>query len=174
MISLFIVFLKTGFLGFGGGYAIVSLLLSEAQKLGLTYSQFADLMAVDLVVPGPVAINAATYIGYLVSGIGGALVATFAVCIPSFVLVPLAMHFLKKLEGNKLVENILDSVKAAAVGMILSAAGLILLAEFKVSLSLLIPEIIILLAVIILAGKYKINPILLTLLSGIAGALFLK
>ena len=65
---LFYTFFKIGLFGFGGGYAMMSMIMVECEKLSITLAQFADLNALDMIVPGPIAINAATYVGYLHSG----------------------------------------------------------------------------------------------------------
>lgn len=86
IITLILAFLKIGFLGFGGGYAMLSLIYAESAHLGLSAAQFADLNALDGLIPGPIAINSATYIGQLTAGFSGALAATLTVCVPSLVL----------------------------------------------------------------------------------------
>ncbi|MFZ2353496.1 chromate transporter [Paucilactobacillus nenjiangensis] len=63
IIKIFLVFLKIGFLGFGGGYAMLSLIYHESSKFGMTMAQFADMNALDGIIPGPIAINSATYVG---------------------------------------------------------------------------------------------------------------
>ena len=66
---VFFTFFKIGLLGFGGGYAMMSMIMTEGQKLGISLAQLADLNALDMVVPGPIAINAATYVGLSVDGL---------------------------------------------------------------------------------------------------------
>ena len=85
IIQLFISYLKIGFFGFGGGYAMLSLIHSEVVMNNgwLTNSEFADIVAISQMTPGPIAINSATYIGYEVAGIAGSVVATIAVCLPA-------------------------------------------------------------------------------------------
>ena len=79
--QLFVSYLKIGFFGFGGGYAMLSLIQNEIveQRGWITATQFADIVAVSQITPGPIAINSATYIGYTVAGVGGSVVAAFAV-----------------------------------------------------------------------------------------------
>ena len=91
--QLFASYLKIGFFGFGGGYAMLSLIQNEVvvQHAWMTNAEFADIVAVSQITPGPIAINSATYVGYTVGaqagnewcGILGAALATFAVCLPS-------------------------------------------------------------------------------------------
>ncbi|MDQ0359280.1 chromate transporter [Breznakia pachnodae] len=180
LLDIFIAFFKIGILGFGGGYAMLTMILDESLKLGLTLHQFADLNALDMLIPGPVAINAATYVGYIVSGVAGATIATVAVCIPSFILVSL-YHFVEnKLKNNEKMQYFLMSVKSSAVGLIASAAFILALGVFFNISSLreiaeltfnsaAVFSIITFLVCAIAHIKFKINPIFLTVLAGVVG-----
>ena len=89
ILTLFLTFFKIGAFTFGGGYAMLALLENELvdKKKWLTRDEFLDMTAVAESTPGPVAVNSATYIGYKIAGIGGAAAATFAVCMPSCVII---------------------------------------------------------------------------------------
>lgn len=177
-------FFKVGLFGFGGGYAMMSMIMVECEKLSITAQQFADLNALDMIVPGPIAINAATYVGYLYSGFWGSFAATVGVSLPSFIYVGLVMHFLQKYRNNTFMEGVLHGVKPAAVGLIAAAALMIassvlfnpghevasLFTNPLAAVSLLMTGIFLVTAVANI--RFKINPILLTLLAGIAGAVF--
>lgn len=179
LVAITLAFLKIGFLGFGGGYAMLSLIFSEAERFGLTVQQFADLNALDGLIPGPIAINSATYVGQLYGGWGAALAATLAVCVPSLIIVPLYTHFETRLNNHWQVPAILQGIKAAAVGLILAIAGLLMLTMvFNVTtitdwshyradwLSLLI------IGLVALADlRWHLNPLLLILLAGLLGGL---
>ena len=90
-LRLFLTFLKIGFVGFGGGMAILPLIYQGVSKfVPLSQSDFADLFGISQATPGPIAINAATFVGYKAAGILGSLSATLGVVIPSFLLVTLA------------------------------------------------------------------------------------
>ena len=101
--ELFVSYLKIGFFGFGGGYAMLSLIQNEVvvQHAWMTNAEFADIVAVSQITPGPIAINSATYVGYTVGmqsgsvwyGILGSVIATFAVCLPSMTLMMSAIFF---------------------------------------------------------------------------------
>ncbi|MBQ5879601.1 MAG: chromate transporter, partial [Alistipes sp.] len=105
--QLFLSYLKIGFFGFGGGYAMLSLIQNEVvvQHGWMTGSEFADIVAVSQITPGPIAINSATYVGYTVGlqagsvwmGVLGALVATFAVCLPAMTLMLLITKYFLRL-----------------------------------------------------------------------------
>lgn len=84
--KLFFMFLKIGFLSFGGGYPMMAFIYEEGQRLvGLTSGEFADMLALELLSSGPVAINGATYVGYIKGGMIGSILSTIGVCIPSFI-----------------------------------------------------------------------------------------
>lgn len=86
-LALIYVFLKVGLLGFGGGMAIISLIQGEVLSRGwLTQTEFVDIVAISQVTPGPVGMNCATYVGYAVGGVWGALLASVAIVIPSLVI----------------------------------------------------------------------------------------
>ena len=183
---LFYTFLKIGFLGFGGGYAMMSMILIECEKLSITLSQFADLNVLDMIVPGPIAINAATYVGYLHSGFWGSVAATIGVALPSFIIVIVVMHFIEKYRKNTILDGILTGIKPAAVGLIAAAALMITkgivfapdttLATFIAnpigSVSILLAGVFITTAVANI--KFKINPIILTLIAGVIGTIFYR
>ncbi|MBQ3634209.1 MAG: chromate transporter [Bacteroidales bacterium] len=119
---LFLVFFKVGILGFGGGYAILPLIYQDIQSFGLmSADEFSNLVALSQVTPGPIAINAATYVGYKVAGLSGAFVATFGVSLPSLVLCLLVMKILDKFKTNRVVQSVLSGIRPATVGLMMSA-----------------------------------------------------
>ena len=180
---LFYTFFKVGIIGFGGGYSMMSMIMIECEKLSITATQFADLNALDMVVPGPIAINAATYVGYLYSGFWGALSASAGVIAPSFVLVTVAMRFISKYKESAVLNGALSGIKPAAVGLIAAAAAMIasdvllqpgmdittILTNPLGTVSLLTAGVFLVTAVANI--RFEINPILLTVLAGIIGAL---
>lgn len=88
-VILFFTMLKIGLFTFGGGYAMIALLENELirKKQWLEEDEFMDMVAIAESTPGPVAVNAATYVGYKIGGVPGALLSTLAVCIPSFAII---------------------------------------------------------------------------------------
>ncbi len=162
-------YLKIGFFGFGGGYAMLSLIQNEIveQRGWLTSEQLTDIIAISQVTPGPIAINSATYVGYAVTGtVWGAALATTAVCIPSLTLMLAATKFYMKLHANRYVAGAMEGMKPMMIGMILAAA-----------LLLLTPDTFIdwkswaILAAAFIASVRKVNPILLIVLAAVAGLL---
>lgn len=184
LLIIFLTFMKVGILGFGGGYAMMSMIIAEGERLSVTMTQMADLTALDLIVPGPIAINSATYVGYLSGGFWGSLIATIGVCIPSFFLVTIVMYFINKFRESTVVNGILAGIKPAAVGLIASASlmiakdaivfeGATLAGIFSNPLgNMSFLMLGIFLATALLNIKFKVNPILLTVIAGIIGAFF--
>lgn len=115
-------FFKIGLFSFGGGYAMVPLMEREIAAHGwLAAAEFADIVAISQMTPGPIAVNAATYIGFRVAGVAGSASATFGVFLPSFILVLLVAHFLRKFKESRGVEAFLSGIRPATVGLIASA-----------------------------------------------------
>lgn len=121
---LFWDFLKIGAFTFGGGYAMIHLLERQfvARRKWLDREEFLDMVAVAESTPGPVAVNSATYIGYKVDGVIGALGATVAVCLPSFVIIYLISLFLDQFLALTYVAYAFKGIQACVVYLILSAA----------------------------------------------------
>ena len=127
-LQLFWTYTKIGLFGFGGGYAMLPLVQDEVVvKQGwITEQQFTDIVALSQVTPGPIGINSATYIGYTATGsILGAIVATLAVSLPSFILVMLISIAFSSFRQNRWVEAAFVGIRPASVGLIASAALLL-------------------------------------------------
>ena len=118
-INLLLAYLKIGLFGFGGGYAMLSLIQHEVVEVihygetqpWLTLQEFTDIVAISQMSPGPIGINSATYIGYKVTGsILGSILATIAVCLPSFILVLIVGKILIKRKDNRYVKRVFLSL----------------------------------------------------------------
>ena len=170
-LQLFISYLKIGFFGFGGGYAMLSLIQNEIveQRGWITVSQFADIVAVSQMTPGPIAINSATYIGYTIGGFWGSVVATVAVCLPALTVMLALTKFFLKLKDNRYVHGIISGMRPVVVGMIAAAALLLIFPEQRADSSFIDHWSWILFAATLYASYKKVNPILLIALSAVAG-----
>ena len=166
-LTLFWIFFKIGLFGFGGGYAIAALIQDEIvyKHAWLTVSQFTDIMAISQVTPGPIAINCATYVGYAVTNsIWGSAIATFASCLGPFILVSLVVVGLQKIKNSPYIEAAFTGIRPAVIGLIASAA--LMLANGDNFMDLYSYLIV---GIVALANLAKANPIILLVLSGIAG-----
>lgn len=121
--TLFLLFLKIGALTFGGGYAMIALLEDTfVERRGwMEQSAFFDMVAIAESTPGPVAINSATYIGYQMCGVPGAVAATIAVCIPSVAVIFLISLFFDRFLSLKWVAYAFQGIRVCVVYLILSA-----------------------------------------------------
>lgn len=159
---------------------MLSLIFEEASKFGMTIDIFADLNALDVLIPGPIAINSATYVGQLYGGFPGALAATLAVSIPSLLFVPVFMRYEKQINGSRYLNAALTSVKAASVGLVFAVALSIMLSttldignlfDWR-SINFDFLSFVIMITAFVLHIRFKINPIILTLLAGAIGWVF--
>ena len=192
MLRLFLTFCKIGLLGFGGGLAIISLMYDNiCDFVGLTQQQFANIVAIAQVTPGPVAVNAGTYVGFEFAGIPGALVATVGVLLLPFVLTLIACRLVTRFKTSLVVRGALEGIRPATVGLVATAlitvATPAIVPESHIGSSLLaaagtlgqwlnglpVDPIAILIAVVtmVLIGKYKKSPFIVLMVMGVIGGL---
>lgn len=185
-LELFWVFFKIGLFGFGGGYAMLSMIQGEVVSAHswLTTAQFADIVAISQSTPGPIGINSATYAGYIsvinagypaAWGVVGSLLATIAVVLPSFLLVMLVLGVLRHYREHPITQLIMQALRPTVVGLLI-AAVLMLLSEdnfgnpadspwqFGISIFLFV-------AAFVGTHYFKVSPIRMILLSALAGLL---
>lgn len=150
---------------FGGGYVVIPALHELfVENLGwLTSAEFADGIAIGQITPGPIFITA-TFIGYQVAGIMGALLATIAMFTPPMVLTVLLSRFVKTLNQSTLVKAAMKAVRAAVIGMIFASAVTI-----GQTISVSIVSVAIFLVAFYISFKYTISPVYLIIGSGVAG-----
>ena len=186
-LDLFYTFLKIGLFSFGGGYGMLSVIQGEVvtRHAWLTAAEFTDIVAVSQMTPGPIGINSATYVGYTAvlnaTGNGGlavlgSLAASLAVMLPSIVLMLIVSRFFMKYSKHRNVEAVFRLLRPAVVGLIASAALLLMTEEnfgsptetplqFGVSVALFVTAFV--------AMKFfKVSPILILILAGAFGGVF--
>lgn len=189
LLALFTSFFKIGLFGFGGGLAILSLIQMEVETNGwMGQQEFVDIVAVSQVTPGPIGINCATYVGYTVGGIWGSVLATLAIVLPSLIImlsICKAYFWLsKRFKGNPYFEQTLRMLRFAVIGLIASAALLLIKpTNFIDSTSWIIFSVVAFLTILpnfvsahhspftIRLSSVISHPILLIVLSGLAGYL---
>ena len=186
-IELLCSFLMIGLFSFGGGYGMLSVIQGEVvtRHAWLTAAEFTDIVAVSQMTPGPIGINSATYVGYtaVLNATGsealavlGSFTASFAVMLPSVVLMLIVSRFFMKYSKHKNVENVFSLLRPAVVGLIASAALLLMTKEnfgspteaplqFWVSVALFV-------AAFVAMKFFKVSPILILLLAGVFGGVF--
>ena len=175
-LQLFYTFFKIGLFGFGGGYAMLSMILGEVvtRYNWVSTQEFTDIVAISQSTPGPIGINAATYVGFTATGsIWGSVIATFAVVLPSFILMLTISKFFLKYQKHPAVEAVFSGLRPAVVGLLASAALVLMNVENFGSPTddtyTFVISIIIFLVAFIGTKKYHANPILMIIACGIAG-----
>ena len=133
LIKLFLTFMKIALFNFGGGFVMIPLIHSDVLAFGITDTLFKNIIAISQMTPGAIAINTATYVGYMIMSINygtsygflGALVTTLAIPIPSFLIVIFISPILVKYKDHPLNKMIFYGIRAVIVGLIINAAVIV-------------------------------------------------
>lgn len=179
-------YLKIGLFGFGGGYAMLALIEREIVAPGwITEQMFTDIVAISQMTPGPIGINSATYIGYVapaqsssafaspIFGILGSILCTLVVVLPSFLLVSYTSHIISRHKDSVVVKGIFSGLRPVVVGLIASAALLLMnAANFGSEANDVIFSVVLCAAAFALVYWVKWHPILIICLAGLAGFIF--
>ena len=173
-LQLFLSFLQIGLFSFGGGYAAMPLLQEQlvARHGWLSVQEFADLVTIAEMTPGPIAVNAATFVGTKLAGLPGALAATAGVILPACILVTCIAKLYLKYRSLSILQGILGALRPAVVAMIASAGVLLLVTAFwdggPVTLAGTNWTMLLLFAgCLLLLRKTKLSPILIMVLAGV-------
>lgn len=123
IMTLFLTFLKIGAFTFGGGYAMIPMIQREVvdKKKWLSAEDILDIVAIAETTPGPIAINAATFVGYKTAGFFGALAATLGVVIPSFVIISVIAMIFGRFKDNRIVQNAFWGIRIGVLALIVKA-----------------------------------------------------
>ena len=170
-LSLFLTMLKIGVFTFGGGYAMIALLENEfvEKKKWLEKDEFLDVAAIAESTPGPIAINAATYIGYKNDGIIGSIIATIGICIPSFIIIYAISLFFDAFLSLTLVAYAFKGIQICVVYLILTT-GLKMLAHMKkTAFNIIIISITLICMVVFSLFAEKFSAIFYIMISGACG-----
>jgi len=185
-LQLFGTFFLIGLFGFGGGYGMLSLIQTKVVPQWMTTSQFTDIVAISQMTPGPIGINSATYCGYMAchnAGMGntlsvlGSAVATFALVLPSLILMIIIAKLFIKYMNTPTVQSVFTGLRPAVVGLLAAATLLLCNKEnfstpsenawqFWISVGLFV-------ATFVGTKVFKVNPIKMILMAGFAGLLLL-
>ena len=165
-LQLLWVFVKIGVLGFGGGYAMLSLIQHEVvdHYAWMSTTDFADMVAISQMTPGPISINLATYVGYTTAGLGGSLLASFALCLPSIIMVYFILKLFMNQKSNALMENTLKGLIFAAGLSMMNTQNFVDFGRGQNNIS-----VIICVLAFVASYFFKANPILLIVISGVIG-----
>ena len=170
-LQLFLSFLQIGAFSFGGGYAAMPLIQSQVvdSHKWLSMAEFTNLITISQMTPGPIAINSATYIGYEVAGVWGSVVATVSVCLPALTIMMLITRFFLRLRDNRYVKGVVTGMRPVVVGMIASAALLLIFPHSEDGRSFIDGWSWVIFVGVMVASVKKVNPILLIVMSAVAG-----
>ena len=174
-LQLFLSFLQIGMFSFGGGYAAMPLIQGQVVQTHqwMTMSEFTDLITISQMTPGPIAVNAATFVGIKIAGISGALAATLGCILPSCIIVTILARLYLRYRKMDMLQGILGTLRPAVVALIGSAGVLILISAFWGSMQQISFDqtkwsmVMIFLICFWLVWKKKKNPILAMVLAGI-------
>ena len=175
-LELFLTFAKIGAFTFGGGYAMVSLIEDTCviKKKWITHEEMMNVLVVAESTPGPIAINSSTFVGYKVAGLKGALVSTFGMILPSFVIIYLISTFLENFMEIVWVANAFKGIKIG-VGVLILNVGIKMVLKMKKTL---FSYIVLFLAFASMLAinifSLNISSILLLLISAVAGIVYVS
>ena len=170
-LSLFLTMMKIGLFTFGGGYAMIAMLENEfvEKKKWLDKDEFLDVAAIAESTPGPIAINAATYIGYKNSGIIGSIIATLGICIPSFVIIYAISLFFDDFLSFTLVAYAFKGIQICVVYLILTAGLKMLKQMKKTTFNMIIISLTLICMIVFSLFAVKFSTIFYILISGACG-----
>ena len=122
LLNLFWTFFKIGLFTFGGGYAMIPMIIEETKQFDfITENNIINFVGISESTPGPFAINIATFVGYNQSGLLGAIFSTIGVILPSFIIILLLVNIIEKVKNNAFFKSIIKTVMPIVIGLILSS-----------------------------------------------------
>ena len=164
--DIFLAFFKIGSFTFGGGYAMIPLIEREVitNKKWVSKEEVIDIFALSQSMPGAIAINSSTFIGYKIAGGIGSIVATLGVIIPSYLVIVVVAMFFAKFQNDPIVKAVFAGVRPAIVGLIFVAAISIGKASIKDRIGLIVMSVS-----VILVTAFNVNAIFVIIGGAIAG-----
>lgn len=173
LLRLFYEFFKVGLFSIGGGLATLPFLYEMAERTGwFTHTDVTNLIAISESTPGPIGVNAATYVGFLTDGLAGAVVATLGLIAPAIVIILLVAQVLERFRDSRLVDSIFSGLRPASTALIASAGLLVAKTTFLVGLTIRWPQVV--LGVVLLAATQKTDwhPVVYIAFAAAAGVIF--
>ncbi len=177
MLELLWSFLYVGFFSIGGGYATLPLIQEQIVEYHhwLTYKEFTDIITISQMTPGPLAVNGSTFVGLRVAGIPGAVAATFG-CVISGIIVSLCLQSFFAKHQSEMIGLVLKALKSVSIGLIASAAMIILLLSWfganswrQINGGPDLRAVAVSVAALVLLRKFKMNPVWVMCICGAAG-----
>ncbi len=171
ILTMFLTFLKIGAFTFGGGYAMIPLIETEVvdKRHWIEKEEFLDIIVISQTFPGALAVNSSIFIGYKIGGIIGAILALMGVVLPSFFIILIVAHFFLQFRNNPIIDLVFKGISAAVPMLILVAVT-----SLSKSINKNIANLFIVIITVIGISVLDIHPMLIILLSGIYGTVFLR
>lgn len=171
MINLFLAFLQVGLFSFGGGYAALPIIQNQLINVygWMSVSEFSDVVTLSQMTPGPLSINAATFVGMKQAGILGSIIATYAMVIPSIILCLIMSYFYYKYRDISIVSKVLKILRGTVVGLIL--VGGIQLMQSSLFAEFDVYSYLIFIVVVVVILKFKVDSMASILISGVLGVI---
>lgn len=171
LMQIFVSFLKIAPVTFGGGYAMIPVIEREVvEKRGwMKTKDIGDVFAIAESIPGSIAVNSSTFIGYRLAGVKGALAALLGVSIPTFIIVILLSIFFLKVQGHPVVEAAFEAIRATIVAFIVYAG-------IKIGKTALVDKmsVVFVVCVVVLLLLLHLHPVIFIILSAFVGMLLVK
>jgi len=170
-LSLFWSFFQIGLFSFGGGMAAIPLISQQIVTIHgwLTMEEFADLVTISQMTPGPIAVNASTFVGLRIGGFFGAVIATAGCILPSCVLVSLLAFLYNKYRNLRYIQGVLGGLRPAIVALIATAGVSLLQLAASGASGVNYPGLVLFAAAFFVLRKWKSDPILVMLGCGVVG-----
>lgn len=171
LLTMFVSFFKIGAFTFGGGYAMIPLIEAEVvnNREWLSKEDFLDILVISQTFPGALAVNSSIFIGYKIGGLMGAVLALLGVVLPSFFIILIIATFFFQFRNNVFVDLVFKGI-AAAVPMLV----LIAVVSLSKSIDKNLVNLFIIIITVIAISIFKINPIIVIILSGLYGLMFFR
>lgn len=179
LLRLFYEFFKVGLFSIGGGLATLPFLYDISDKTGwFTHADITNLIAISESTPGPIGVNAATYVGFLTDGLAGAVTATIGLIAPSIVIIILISRVLERFRDSRLVDDLFYGLRPASTGLIAAAGFLVVKSTFFVpgaanfAAYFRLPQLFLAILLYAAIKKWNKHPIFYIAVSAAAGVVF--
>ncbi|MBE6052161.1 MAG: chromate transporter [Clostridium sp.] len=171
LFKMFITFFKIGAFTFGGGYAMIPLIEEEVvnKEKWVDKQEFVDMIVISQSLPGPLALNCSTFIGYKISGVLGAIMAVLGITLPSFLIITLIATYFMRFRDNYYVNLAFKGI-SAAVPMLVLVGVVSMIQNVKKN----IENAIILVVALICLVVFKISPVIVTIAGAVYGIIFCR
>lgn len=173
LLDIVITFMKIGLLSFGGGYAAVAIVEQQVVEIKgwMNYEQFMDIVTIDELTPGPVTVNAATFVGTRLAGTLGAIAATIGAILPSCIIALVLVKVYYKYKDVTLISGALNGLKSMVVALISVTTINIISNALFLDGSLDFYSLLLFAVSLILIRKYKLNPLIVMIICGLVGTI---